>query len=243
MNETNLGAETEPRAVPASRRRRWAWRPKVRWFFSELAVVVAGILIALALQSWWAERNDRAAELALLREMIADLEQDSTALVGAARKDNQARAMTAEIVQWLDEADAEPDTVAMRRLSDVTTIYVRGAAYEALKSRGLGLVRDDSLRSAITSFYEQVGLSVENHNGWIRIAETRWMPLLLRRFRFGDASARPRDAAALRADEEFRLFLDEYSHYMRFTEPWKLSVAAKTGELLASLRREVRSLE
>lgn len=81
-------------ALPASPPRQWAWRPKLRWFAAEIVVVVAGVLIALALNAWWGARQDAAAErsyLALIgsydfnRIDFPDREQTFTAHVGRLR--------------------------------------------------------------------------------------------------------------------------------------------------------------
>jgi hypothetical protein len=49
-------------------------------------------------------------------------------------------------------------------------------------------------------------------------------------------TAHPRDYAALRNDDEFRLFLDEYVYYMRYTAPWKLGATERAGDLMADIR-------
>lgn len=55
-----------PAAAPPPRRRtgavaEWGWS-RIRWLAAELTMVVAGILIALAIQSWADGRDDRASE-------------------------------------------------------------------------------------------------------------------------------------------------------------------------------------
>ena len=42
---------TETSTSPAPRPPSWDWRPKLRWFAAEITVVVAGVLIALALNA------------------------------------------------------------------------------------------------------------------------------------------------------------------------------------------------
>ena len=44
----------------------------LRWFAAEFLVVVAGILVALALQSWWNDRAARVQEQALLQRLRAE---------------------------------------------------------------------------------------------------------------------------------------------------------------------------
>ena len=54
----------------------------LRWFAAELAVVVAGILIAFALQAWWQGRSDRTEERAYLARLEADLRNSIVQLEG-----------------------------------------------------------------------------------------------------------------------------------------------------------------
>src|SRR5688572_25817782 len=42
------------------------WRARVRWFAAEFLVVVTGVLVALALQAWYEDRQDRDRETAYL---------------------------------------------------------------------------------------------------------------------------------------------------------------------------------
>ena len=44
----------------------------LRWFAAEFFVVVAGILVALAVQSWWNDRSARLEEHALLQRLRAE---------------------------------------------------------------------------------------------------------------------------------------------------------------------------
>ena len=42
-------------------RKKWEWRPKVRWFAAEYLIVVLGVLTAVGINAWWNEQ-ERAAE-------------------------------------------------------------------------------------------------------------------------------------------------------------------------------------
>lgn len=60
--------------------RRWDWRPKARWFAAEIVVVVAGILIALALNAWWADVQAGRWERQALADLRAELESNRVPL-------------------------------------------------------------------------------------------------------------------------------------------------------------------
>jgi hypothetical protein len=222
---------------------RGSWRSGVRWFAAEFLVVVSGILVAIALQSWWTSRQDRASERVLLKAMLADLDEDSTRIANAAAIDREGIVLARTLADQLDRRAAFHDTLALSygRLGMASGASLQTAQYETLKSRGLDLVRDDDLRSLISSFYEVTGASLGLHNEWITTAEDRWMPIMLRRFRLGQdtLTAHPRNYEKLLDDEEFRLFIDEYVYYMGYAAAWKSNGAKAAGELMAELRRAI----
>ncbi|MEM6783267.1 MAG: hypothetical protein AAF624_05975 [Bacteroidota bacterium] len=53
--------------------RKWDWRPKLRWFAAEIVVVVAGVLIAFAVNAWWADRTERVRVTAALENVAAEI--------------------------------------------------------------------------------------------------------------------------------------------------------------------------
>jgi len=56
------------------------WFANARWFAAEIVVFVVGILIALALDTWWDERRDAARGLSYLVRIQEDLLADVDAL-------------------------------------------------------------------------------------------------------------------------------------------------------------------
>lgn len=222
---------------------RGAWRPGIRWFAAEFAVVVSGILVAIALQSWWNARQDRVTENALLTEMLADLTEDSLRFSVAASVDSAGVAAAAALSAHIDRRAPYADSLsrAYGQLAQATTMSLQSAQYQTLRARGLGLIRNDSLRSAITTLYDVESASMNNHNEWLKIAESRWMPFMLHRFRMSPDSltAHPRDYAKLLDDEEFRLFLDEFAYYLKYTGPWKQNAMLKVGIVMQMIREEL----
>src|SRR5262245_39149153 len=80
MLETNDPEVAPTPAVAVAFTRRSAWRSKVQWFAAEIVVVVAGILIALALNAWWGAREEARAAASLRSEFRRDIEQTRTVI-------------------------------------------------------------------------------------------------------------------------------------------------------------------
>lgn len=155
MTET----DAEKHAVPASMPRRWDWRPKVRWFVAEIVVVVAGVLIALALNAWWGDRQKTLDTRALRGEIRADVEQTREVLARdfetsreAARK---ARAILAEMATPAADRDSVLATVGsvfvLKKWEPANDTYA-----EALGSGRLNLITDPGLRLALSRYQSQI---------------------------------------------------------------------------------------
>lgn len=227
-----------------------SWRRAIRWFAAEFLVVVSGILVAMALQAWWNDRGNRAEERVLLQRMLSDLTSDSIRLSAELRADSASIAQVAFVKRYMDQESMFADSVAdeFGGLGMASAVSLQAAQYETLKSKGLGLITDPALRSAITSFYEVTQASLDLHNEWVTTAEARWMPIILRRFNMvikpgtpNPQNAYARNYSALRNDAEFRLFLDEYAYYMSYAAPWKGNAVSKAGTLMAKIRAQLDS--
>ena len=136
----------------ASRETWWDWRPKARWFAAEIVVVVAGVLIALAINAWWADRQSAAQERVYLRQLAADLDATAQRLEGSVAA--MERSVTASARLLI--ASTEPE----RADRDSVAAWVAGVVWHdrpslalgvarALTASDLSVVQDDSVRTAI----------------------------------------------------------------------------------------------
>jgi hypothetical protein len=220
------------------------WRRGVRWFAAEFLVVVAGILTALALQGWWAERQDRGAELQVLRQMRTELTRDAADVRTSIARSREVRANVGRLATHLERRLPYSDTLdaSFARLGEAVPLRaIRTGPYATLESRGLTLVTNDSLRAGISNFYEVGVARAENLSRWLTDAEVRWMPALLRRFRYDEttSAATPRSYAALLRDEDFVVLLDDYSYYISHSIPVKERMAREIDALRAEIEREL----
>lgn len=155
--------------------RRWNWQPKLRWFGAEILIVVAGVLIALALNSWWGARQDAAREAGYLALIHRDLDQ----MMGILEElsDFEARQLEDGLRAYrlLSAPRRTPEqqvevSQALARLTYRRTMSTVDAAYEDLISTGnLRLIRNLGLRDQIVSFHEQAERTFEihNRNNWL----------------------------------------------------------------------------
>lgn len=169
MAETDDARPVTPAPAP----RRWDWRRGARWFAAEFLVVVTGVLVALAVGAWWQGRQDAASERAYLRQLAAELRQTESA----------ARSADAFLLPvdragsllWLAFYEADPpprDSLLAWAERSMWTSSVRpvvGTAEALVATGDLALIRDDSLRTAVTAYLERTRGRLYDHEQFDRV--------------------------------------------------------------------------
>jgi hypothetical protein len=134
---------------------------EMRWaqVVLELALLVLGILIALAVNGWMDDRRDARAERQYLELLVRDLDRDLGMLVEVvAYEERQVedgilayRALRSSVAP----ADREAVAGALTRLTSRRTLRLTRATYTDLLGTGnLRLVRNAALRDRIVGLYE-----------------------------------------------------------------------------------------
>jgi hypothetical protein len=159
-------------AAAAAHRRpiRWeglarGWRAALR----EFAIIVAGVLCALAAQSWWQGSEERRREQDYLRQLLADTRENERRLDAAVAVDSAAGASVARLAGTLfgGEPLPPPDTLVAWFRGEAfasSDFQPLSGSYGALLMAGdLRLIRNDSLRALLVSYaamleHEQVML-------------------------------------------------------------------------------------
>lgn len=166
MSEPSESSTTAPDPAP------WDWQPALRWFGAEFLVVVTGVLVALAVGAWWQGRQNTAKEAAYLRQLVADLGQTEQAA-----HDTDAFLRPADRAGsrlWLAFYTADPpprDTLlawAERAMWTASVRPVTGTAEALVATGDLALIRDDSLRTAITAYLETTRGRLYDHEQFDR---------------------------------------------------------------------------
>ena len=189
------------------------WRRKLHWFAAEILVVVAGILIALALNAWWEDRQAHALETRSLRELRDALSNDLKDIRFNAGHHECAEASARRLREHM--AARQPYSKAL----DVDfgniiigTYSVRDeTAYDTLKQRGLDTIANTALRTGIGHLY---GVSYPKilpfqQRTW-DFLNTQVMPFYIARFRYigFPGPATPVDYESLLDSTEFAAMLD-----------------------------------
>jgi hypothetical protein len=120
--------------------------------------VVVGILVALALNAWWAQRQDADRERAYLRQLDADLAETESSIAGYDRFLRPVDSTASLLVRAYRMPTPPPgDSLAAWLLVGSRFGVPRPVlgTVEALVATGdLGLVQDDTLRTEIVAYLE-----------------------------------------------------------------------------------------
>ena len=211
----------------------------------ELALIVAGVLIALQASEWQQNRADRALEITYLRELeialVADLELFTL-------RAEQYRGIEAALVSVLDSLrSGEPYTKSMDekfgRIFATRSARVNKGAYESLKSHGLTLISNSDLRAEVARVYEQTYQRiVDTRENEILGMSTYVTPYRVKNFRdivYGQ-NATPLDYDKLVQDVEFHNILDTSLARVRQSQIFNYeSASVEVESLIESIRNEL----
>lgn len=146
-------------------------RSGVRWFATELVVVTAGILLALAAQAWWEERENRARERDYLERLLDDTRRNEEEIARLIEADSGRRALSVAMLRILRDGSPMPSQdslVSLTSMSSASGGVLTTTAVDALTSSGdLRLLTDPAVRDStlrVFNLVRDVRLRVEHNN-------------------------------------------------------------------------------
>jgi hypothetical protein len=127
-----------------------------KYAFGEIILVVIGILIALQINNWNENKKRTALEVKHLKELKSDIIET---LKDAKRDENLYRNDIQSIIYLQDfffNKIEYHDSLAYHFYRSVEhyQLYSKTSAFESIKSIGLDIISNDSLRLGITDFYQ-----------------------------------------------------------------------------------------
>lgn len=161
---------------------------ELRWaqVVLELALLIAGILIALAVDGWIDDRRDERAERRYLELLQRDLDSNLEVLAETLEFEERqvagaAMAYGALRSRAVPLQDREAVAAALNQLTARRTLRLARATYTDLLSTGnLRLIRNAGLRDQVVDFYERAErtLLIRDRNNQMFV-DQMYMPYLL----------------------------------------------------------------
>lgn len=135
-----------------------------RYALGELSLIVIGVLIALAADSWWDNRSAQQRERAYLQQLLSDVRETEKRLEYSISGDSTILDQVQRFLQVIDTAVVAPpaDSIAAWAVIDYRSFQPLTGTYDALvQSGGPQLVSSDSLRFHIMSYAADVASARE----------------------------------------------------------------------------------
>jgi hypothetical protein len=129
----------------------------LRYAIGEIVLVVIGILIALQINTWNENRKERFIEQKILLSLNNDLETDISNMKSMISNDSTLNQTNIKLIKLLKGSLAEYNPSYGKMLGNINRydlFYPQKMGYEALKSRGLEILRNDNLKSQIVNLYD-----------------------------------------------------------------------------------------
>lgn len=136
--------------------RRWDWRRGATWFGAEFLVVVTGVLVALAVNAWWGNAQQRADERETLHALREEFTSAREKILAYRSLHERVLVSVAAVSDSLNAALADrrgeatvPDTALALSLMQGTTSVQLGTLQGLIVSGRLGIVSDPELQAAL----------------------------------------------------------------------------------------------
>lgn len=149
-------------------------------------MIVASILLAFGIQTWWENQTEADREQRLLTSLLGEFEQNADLLEGATAE-YRARYMDAEgILEAIDRTPAEVDDADLRLLvqglASPQTFHLESGAYDALLASGeLDVIHDETLRARLAAWPSYVEEWAEEERWVFAFAQETVVPYLSQR--------------------------------------------------------------
>jgi len=173
----------------------------------EVLLIVVGVTIALAANSWYGDRQERRDELQVLMQLQQALEIDLDEFESWYAIETQVFQNVTSLVEHMVGADPYDSSIVPNFGSVMTWVGVRtnSAPYEALKSTGFDLISSHSLRLKLIYYYENQFPRV--HGAYLNgraFATDRVVPYYMKNFRQTEPGTYiPDDYQDIRYDKYF----------------------------------------
>ncbi|MBL7858640.1 MAG: hypothetical protein JNM57_13210 [Cyclobacteriaceae bacterium] len=124
--------------------------------FREVLLIFVGITLSLFFNDWYNDLNEHKIERRLLTEIKSNIEQDIAIMKICDALSRETIQASTHTLQFLRSGETLNESVTMSfgLLPSVGLITFNRSGYESLKSLGIHLLRNDSIRILLTRYVE-----------------------------------------------------------------------------------------
>jgi hypothetical protein len=183
----------------------------LKYAIGEIVLVVIGILIALQINNWNEYRKLQIEELKLLMDIKSNLETTLNNLELDSIGNVKDVLLYYKIKNYIDKDIPYSNQLdsAFGRFTFWYSPFITSTAYKSLQSKGLDIIKNETLKNNIVSMYEVESLQLTedyDRTEW-NLSQTAVTPFFSKHIRrLNDTSlflARPNDFESLKHNDEF----------------------------------------
>ena len=212
----------------------------------EITLVVIGILIALRINNANADRKQYAQETQMLQEVLADM-RAAQVIIDSTKYYNQITLDCLErVIHSLDHDSAFSTDLhrCFYLLVNWQSPFLPFTAYENLKSKGIDLISNRTIKDAINQIYgADLPLLVQDadRTEWVFLQAISF-PQYVKHIRksVGGGEAYPYNFMAMKQDAEFRNWLSILSGIRRNTLEMSSTSSRKLDRSIALIEEELQ---
>jgi hypothetical protein len=220
-----------------------------KYAIGEIVLVVIGILIALQINNWNEGRKLKLIELELLQNIQADLRESRNSINAMVVDNTEQLTMYTKLLYYVKEDLPETKDLGPNfgRLATWTTPYLNYSAYETLKTKGVDLIENDSLKKQITTIYDnEFAFLIGDWDRWEwNINQTISMPFFVKHFSRDSIHkeiAKPNDFEALKTNKEFSNLISLLLTTRRKGVREGIRIGLEIDTLISSIEKELKRL-
>ncbi|NNK73007.1 MAG: hypothetical protein HKO94_07430, partial [Flavobacteriaceae bacterium] len=127
----------------------------LKYAIGEIILVMIGILLALQVNNWNESRLERKEEIEILKEVKSALNYDLEKTFPSLRaRAISRRDLSDDILNAVKDKIAIEDSIDFIFLSGGETFRPSYTAYKALESKGIDIIKNDSIKYGIIQIYD-----------------------------------------------------------------------------------------
>jgi len=221
---------------------------KVNWSYAlgEVFLIFIGISLAISFSNWNERRASKKVELETLKELKEGLQKDLQDIkVNIVGHGGRVRAYQ-WVMEKLENKATELDSleVVVPFFIGTTTFVTNTAPYEMLKSRGLEIISNDSIRLELLTYYDITQeWIVDNEKRHIIHHREYIKPFLLKYMRYRDGKYKIDDPELLLADESIHPIFQWANRNDSYILSLYRNAEKSVEDLIELLQEEIKRLQ
>ncbi len=161
----------------------------LKYAIGEILLVVVGILIALQINNWNEQQNLKRYEMIMLNEIRSSLQEDYARCRDVLSLLSRQVIANDSIIKSIKTELKNAKTIEGYFQLSATTpqIEFHISAYESLKSKGLDIISNDSLRIELSDLYDfKFSIILKDFSNYHIHLRSEWRPFLINNFQYID---------------------------------------------------------